>query len=139
VRVLSAGGVRDVLLALPWSAPARAAAAAVAVQRRATHAAAVAQQQLLGGMEDAFDFGFSSSLRDATSPPYAVCYDELLDGVVFEVEAFKPAACAHDVLWPCLPVGDARLRALPAPGPALDWDALRARARADSVQAQLGR
>ena len=81
-------------------------------------------------------FGFSSSLRAGASPAYAMCYDELVDGVVFEVEAFKPHLCGHDVLWPCLPPAEAEARAaqLPAPGAGLNFEALRANARADSVQ-----
>jgi hypothetical protein len=53
-------------------------------------------------------FGFASSLRAVTSPVYAYCYDELNDGVVFEVEAYKPMLCGHDDIWPCWPPGDPR-------------------------------
>ena len=92
-------------------------------------------------------FGASSSLRDKASPHYALCYEELTEGVVFEVEAFKPGLCPHDILWPCWPQGDGRYAALWA-GDAPLGDAaqpygttagipfpeLAARAAADSVQ-----
>ena len=84
-------------------------------------------------------FGFSSSLRAQQSPTYAFCYDEMLDGVVFEVEAFKPAQCDHDVLWPCQPKGEALAadvqQSLPdAAAAGLDFASLQANAKADSVQ-----
>jgi hypothetical protein len=53
-------------------------------------------------------FGFSSSLRALTSPIYAYCYDELNDGVVFEVEAYRVSQCGHDDIWPCWRQGDER-------------------------------
>ena len=92
-------------------------------------------------------FGASSSLRDKASPRYALCYEELTEGVVFEVEAFKPGLCPHDILWPCWPQGDARYAALwagDAPGgdagqpygttAGIPFPELAARAAADSVQ-----
>ena len=81
-------------------------------------------------------FGASSSLRAKVAPLYAMCYDELNEKVVFEVEAFKPLQCAHDWVWPCWPAGDGRYaepqRALPQPG--VDFEALARNAAADSVQ-----
>lgn len=46
-------------------------------------------------------FGTVSSLRKQRQSQYAACYEELGDGVLFEVEAFKARECGHDDLWPC--------------------------------------
>jgi hypothetical protein len=82
-------------------------------------------------------FGASSSLRAKVAPLYAMCYEELNDRVVFEVEAFKPLQCAHDWVWPCWPAGDARYgeraQALPQPQ-GIDFVTLAANAAADTVQ-----
>lgn len=77
-------------------------------------------------------FGYTSSLRGKTSPRYALCYDALNEGVVFEVEAFKEWACGHDVLWPCLPAGHAEWKGLPSSD--IDFPALVAAGKTDSVQ-----
>jgi hypothetical protein len=79
-------------------------------------------------------FGASSSLRSKVAPLYALCYEELNDRVVFEVEAFKPLLCAHDWVWPCWPAGDVRYAAAALPQPGIDFAALAANAAADSVQ-----
>jgi hypothetical protein len=86
-------------------------------------------------------FGASSSLRGKAAPLYAVCYAELNEGVVFEVEAFKAAQCAHDVVWPCWARGDGRYGALVREGGSgeldtagIDFGALAAAGVADSVQ-----
>lgn len=83
-------------------------------------------------------FGQSSSLREASSGGYALCYADMDERVVFEVEMFRAGQCGHDVLTPCLPKDQAEAAAaqgaLPPPGPDLDFDALRANAKADSVQ-----
>ena len=36
------------------------------------------------------------------------CFDELVSGVLFEVEAFDAYACADDDLWPCVSKSDKR-------------------------------
>ena len=79
-------------------------------------------------------FGRASSLRDAPQGVYAFCYDELDATVVFEVEAFQHAACAHDAVSPCAPPGDARAAPLDPPH-GIDFGALSANSRADTVQA----
>jgi hypothetical protein len=83
-------------------------------------------------------FGQTSSLRLGESPPYALCYDPLTEGVVFEVEAFKPLICAHDFVWPCWPRGDARYAGAPLPGPNLDFAKLHEEARKTTVQTWVG-
>lgn len=62
--------------------------------------------------------GYSSSLRSSKSPKYAVCYDELVDGVLFEVEAFKPNECKHEDIWPCP-------RGIDHEFPAVNWGSLK--------------
>jgi hypothetical protein len=47
-------------------------------------------------------FGYTSSLRSASSSYFPYCYQLMDDKVVFDVEAFKMTECSHDVLWPCL-------------------------------------
>lgn len=76
-------------------------------------------------------FGHASSLRSAASPLYAFCFDELNSGVVFEVEAFKPALCPSDDIWPCPQRNSANSNRVTARVP---FGALRANAKADSVQ-----
>lgn len=83
-------------------------------------------------------FGRSSSLRPLESPRYALCYDELNDGVVFEVEAYKPLECGHDDVWPCWPRGDARYAGAPLPGPNLNFAKLHEEARKTTVQTWVG-
>ncbi len=82
-------------------------------------------------------FGAASSLRGKAAPLYAVCYEELSERVVFEVEAFKAWACGHDVLWPCWGAGDARYGAAALPSAeaaGIDFAALAAAGVAGSVQ-----
>lgn len=74
-------------------------------------------------------FGFSSSLRGKTTPHYAVCYAELNEDVVFEVESFRQT-CRHTDMWPC-PSGLDPAR-LPAPG--VDFAILQSLGTADTVQ-----
>ena len=46
------------------------------------------------------------------------CYDPLLEPTVFEVEAYNPAQCPRDDLWPCdVPNRD-------RPGQIVHWDRL---------------
>ena len=46
------------------------------------------------------------------------CYDPLLEPTVFEVEAFNPAQCPRDDVWPCdVPNRD-------RPGQIVHWDRL---------------
>ena len=47
-------------------------------------------------------FGYTSSLRSASSSYFPYCYQLMNEQVVFDVEAFKMTECSHDVLWPCL-------------------------------------
>ena len=77
-------------------------------------------------------FGSSSSLRSLVSPAYALCYDVLNSGVLFEVEAFSEAKCGATDLTPCTFLtegsGGAEL-----PRTDIDFGALAANARADTV------
>jgi len=75
-------------------------------------------------------FGRASSLRGKEAPLYALCYDELDAGVVFEVEAFKRAECPRDLVWPC----PAAAGAPPPAAPGIDFAALALAAGRDSVQ-----
>lgn len=77
-------------------------------------------------------FGFSSSLRAKASPLYAMCYQELNENVVFEVEAFKARACGHDVIWPCWHPGDPRYANVTPSG--IDFETLAKEAVKDTVQ-----
>eukprot|EP00164_Ancoracysta_twista_P007808 GFYU01011160.1.p1 GENE.GFYU01011160.1~~GFYU01011160.1.p1 ORF type:complete len:396 (-),score=82.69 GFYU01011160.1:53-1240(-) len=54
--------------------------------------------------------GAVSTLRDSLSPTYPRCFEELLEPVLFEVEAFSPRQCPRDDVWPCNTPG------------ARDWD-----------------
>jgi hypothetical protein len=45
--------------------------------------------------------GKRSSLRSTISPKYPICYEQLLEPVLFNVEAFKPRLCAISDIWPC--------------------------------------
>ena len=45
--------------------------------------------------------GSSSTLRHEAAAPMPVCYEQLTEPVVFKVEAFDPAACPLDDVWPC--------------------------------------
>ena len=45
--------------------------------------------------------GKRSSLRSTNSPAYPICYEPLVEPVLFEVEAFKPKVCANEDIWPC--------------------------------------
>ena len=45
--------------------------------------------------------GSSSTLRHEAAAPMPVCYEQLLEPVVFKVEAFDPGACPLDDVWPC--------------------------------------
>jgi len=47
--------------------------------------------------------GSVSSLKHGAGGNLAKCYDELVDPVLFEVEAFKKNVCGHDDIWPCNP------------------------------------
>ena len=47
--------------------------------------------------------GAVSSLRDAASPAYPRCLDELKAPVLFRVEVFNALECPRDDLWPCAP------------------------------------
>jgi hypothetical protein len=77
-------------------------------------------------------FGHVSSLRDKETPHYALCYDTLNEGVVFEVEAWKEYPCQHDDLWPCDPAGSEGH--VGGPHTDVQFAALSQAARADSVQ-----
>jgi hypothetical protein len=79
-------------------------------------------------------FGFASSLRDTESPLYAYCYDLLDAAVVFEVEAFNIKQCAHDDIWPCPPIGDARL--VGEPKTDINFAGLARNARSNTVQSR---
>lgn len=52
--------------------------------------------------------GFHSTLRSSATALFPGCYEELLEPVLFEVEAFKLRACAHDDIWPCKAASDPR-------------------------------
>lgn len=45
--------------------------------------------------------GSSSTLRQEAAAPMPICYEQLLEPVVFKVEAFDPIACPADDVWPC--------------------------------------
>ena len=45
--------------------------------------------------------GSSSTLRHEAAAPMPLCYEQLMEPVVFKVEAFDPMACPLDDLWPC--------------------------------------
>ena len=76
-------------------------------------------------------FGRASSLRGTETGLYSYCYDELNSDVVFEVEAFKALQCPHIDIWPCPPPLEG---VPPPPAPAINFAALAARARSDTVQ-----
>ncbi len=83
-------------------------------------------------------FGATSSLRGKPAPLYAMCYEELSDRVVFEVEAFKAHLCGHDVVWPCWPPADSRYADMARRGElvtaGIPFVELALQARANSVQ-----
>ena len=71
--------------------------------------------------------GISSTLRDIQSPTYPMCYEDLKEPVVFEVEAWKSKECGHDDIWPCRPKSPedgAEQRANPFSMPPVPWDVL---------------
>ena len=45
--------------------------------------------------------GERSTLRGSISPSYPICYEPLVEPILFEVEAFKPKDCPHNDIWPC--------------------------------------
>jgi hypothetical protein len=45
--------------------------------------------------------GAKSTLRGKISPAYPICYEPLVEPVLFEVEAFKPNVCPNNDIWPC--------------------------------------
>ena len=52
--------------------------------------------------------GAVSSLRSKKSPTYPVCFEVLKVPTLFKVEAFDPAQCPDDDLWPCAVPGAAK-------------------------------
>ena len=60
--------------------------------------------------------GKRSSLRASISPKYPVCYEPLLEPVLFKVEAFKPRTCGQSDIWPCNELSTARDREQPGIG-----------------------
>jgi hypothetical protein len=44
-------------------------------------------------------FGSVSTLRPQSMDGFSRCYEQMLEPIVFEVEAFKPAACPQDDMW----------------------------------------
>lgn len=74
-------------------------------------------------------FGYASSLRGKATPHYAVCYQELNEDVVFEVESFRQSCKATD-MWPCPPgIDPARL-----PRIGIDFGVRQSLGRSDTVQ-----
>lgn len=49
-------------------------------------------------------FGSVSTLRPQSMEGFSRCYEQMLEPIVFEVEAFKLPACPADDLW-CAPAG----------------------------------
>jgi hypothetical protein len=47
--------------------------------------------------------GSISSLRSEKQVAFPECYEPLGEPVLFSVEAFKPAECPNDDIWPCRP------------------------------------
>ena len=45
--------------------------------------------------------GSASTLRHEKAGPMPVCYELLVEPVVFKVEAFDPMTCPLDDVWPC--------------------------------------
>ena len=45
--------------------------------------------------------GYTSTLRSTKSGKFPRCYEELVEPVVFQVEAFNSKACPRDDVWPC--------------------------------------
>eukprot|EP00455_Lapot_gusevi_P039690 TRINITY_DN4455_c0_g1_i2.p1 TRINITY_DN4455_c0_g1~~TRINITY_DN4455_c0_g1_i2.p1 ORF type:complete len:424 (-),score=68.11 TRINITY_DN4455_c0_g1_i2:169-1440(-) len=46
-------------------------------------------------------FGTASTLRDGAMVGFSKCYEVLAAPILFDVDAFKPATCPQDDLWPC--------------------------------------
>ncbi len=56
----------------------------------------------LGFKFNLFDhIGLVSTLRAQHSGAFPRCYELIVEPTVFQVEAFSPAQCPHDDLWPC--------------------------------------
>ena len=68
----------------------------------------------IGFRYNVFDhLGTQSTLREAKQSGFPTCYEQLLEPVVFEVEAFNPRQCPRDDIWPCIGVGLEILRSWP--------------------------
>jgi hypothetical protein len=45
--------------------------------------------------------GAVSTLRSQQSGSFPACYEELVEPIVFKVEAFSKQECPQDDIWPC--------------------------------------
>ncbi len=45
--------------------------------------------------------GVSSTLRASRQDGFPTCYQQLIEPVVFQVEAYNPQLCPHEDIWPC--------------------------------------
>lgn len=59
--------------------------------------------------------GVVSTLRSERMVNFPTCYEQLVEPVVFKVEAYSPRDCPKDDIWPCSNIGRAPIHSL------IDW------------------
>jgi len=57
--------------------------------------------------------GVKSTLRAAKSKAFPMCYEELGEPTLFQVEAFNFKQCLNDDVWPCEAATDIKTMGIP--------------------------